>query len=89
MRQWASLEKELAAVAEIGGKQFAELADIVPRLAAAERDAAAAHEFIREIRCESAEDYRLDSYVVVQMTTETWDKLKAMSPRSGGSEGRS
>lgn len=35
--------------------------------------------FIEEVRAESAEDFRTSKYVVVQMTTETWEKLKADS----------
>ena len=43
---------------------------LAARLAEAER-------FIEELRDESAEDWRTRKYVVVQMTEETWDKLKA------------
>lgn len=32
--------------------------------------------FIDEIRAESVEDFRTKKYVVVQMTTETWERLK-------------
>lgn len=48
----------------------AEAERLAARLAEAER-------FIEELRDESAEDWRTRKYVVVQMTEETWDKLKA------------
>lgn len=52
---------------------------LAARLAEAER-------FIAEIRAESAEDYRLPSYVVVQMSTATWDKLRASDSASESPE---
>ena len=43
------------------------------RLAEAER-------FIEELNDESAEDWRTRKYVVIQMTEETWDKLRSWKP---------
>jgi hypothetical protein len=43
-------------------------------------------ELLREVADESAEDYRLPSYIVVQMSAETWDKLKAWRAADAATE---
>ena len=62
-----------------------EAADALEQLQV-ERDEARA--LIAELRCESAEEYRYTKYVVVQMTPETWDRLKAWGAANNAEEAK-